>query len=415
MSQQLEIYQHIPEHIALQAGSPDDGADPRDSFHGIATDAYFGHEFDLSQIHPYQNHEQLVEALRSGREDYICIAVDNNHSGRVLTAITALRGLEAAHIIGKIQIEVEQQLLVFGTNTQLEDVRQVTSQSPALLQIKDYTDRYDWKELPIEDTVQSAVNVRKNGGIIGGLVTAAVASKQAGERNGLSSLRTASPEGNATTFWIVTTQPTNPLTDNPTHVAITFNVANEAGSLYKAIDIIAEEGLNMTDLDSHLAPEHARRSFFAELELGGSDTAFNRAISKLVNRGYQARVHGVYEDRTHPSTKALVEKVNGHLPDAVKNVRWNGRQGWDTPHDSHVLYVTGNNQAGSLRDILKVPYEHGVNLLDLSRPIEAGRGFFLVIDQAVEVRPVIDELLSGNHPTSHYRYDSSIGDLALAA
>lgn len=406
---------YVPRHIALQAASPENGADPRDSFHGINTEAFYGERFEVDRIHAYPDHETLFKAMEDGEEQDICIAIDNNHSGRVTTAISQLRRLtmvSGARIVGKRVTEVEQQLLV-QDGVAIEDIEQVRSQEPALLQIQEMIEQHDWKTDPMNDTVQSAVDVKRaQDGKINGFVTASIASRQAGASNGLNSLMTVSPEGNATTFWMVTTNQDDVNHGDPTHAAFTFDVPDKPGSLYKAVSIISDAGINITDIDSHLAHEDNGRSFFAEVEIGDSQDVLKQTLGNLLIEGYGMQMLGMYEDRTDPETRALVEKVNGHLPDAVQNVQWNGRHGWDVPNGTNVLYVNGQDRVGMLKGMLRVPYEQGVNVLDMSRPIQAGRGFFFAIGAEENIEPVVEGLEQSEYSVTSYRFEG--GDLQAA-
>ncbi len=420
MTQTMEQLEYLvpPNKIGTQSGNPESGVNPWVAFHGIATDRFY----DLNNLQPdilvaHPNHEELVAAFDNGETEFICIAVDNNVSGRVTSAIEALRNMQRRMaIVGKITIPVEQHLLVVPGTT-LESLEVLHTQEPARVQVADgllYRPdlRIDTEtnEFDCNDTVQGACNVAQGKGIINGRRVAAVASKQAGKAYDLESLGVFSQPGNATTFWIVTNKTSPPLYGTPTHAAIALSVPL-GNSLYGGTKIFKEAGVNLSDIDSHLhASSPKTRDYFIEFEY--ADDSFAAVASRLLLSGYGVRVLGVYPDRTSSDTHAYVEKANGHLPDAIKNVTWNGRKGLGVTDRTSVLYVNGlpgdAAGVGFLSDTLEVFDRNGSNP-DLSRPIAAGRGFFFVLEQGIEVAPIMRDLQRIGRQVVDYTYEA--GDI----
>jgi prephenate dehydratase len=406
----LESGLWIPEKVGVQAGSIESGANPLYSFHGITVGQFFDNEFSAEQLQAYPDHGKLIEAYVSGEVDTFCIAVDNNHSGRVVTAINALRRLISHYpieFVGKQHTKVDQHLLVWHEYYE-KDIQQVSSQRPALDQVIDKTNQNGWARLFRNDTVQAAVEVAKYKGIVGGMVTAAIASRQAGNGiRGLKSLGRVSPDGNATTFWIFTRPTANDKRKfgESTHAAFTFNVSSDdPGSLYGVTSEIANYGFSMDDIDSHLAHENDQASFFAEIILEGRVKDFAHLIRKLKSKGHNPLVLGAYQDRTDPHTKSVVKMAKDKLPDVVQ-LEWNGRDGSTIKDGATVLYVRGKDRLGLLRDILKVPYKLRESVVDLSRPLNSGRGFLLTLGNGVKAEPIISMLREDGLEANSYIYN----------
>ncbi|QQS18729.1 hypothetical protein IPL68_01440 [Candidatus Saccharibacteria bacterium] len=153
----------MPSPMGIQA-MPKDGETIPGAFHFIANCDFF--EVDISDndaiaeackhMVSYESHELLIQALLSGEIDIAIIAVDNNNSGRVVSAIEALRGKNLS-IIGKTAIAADQYILL-PQGVSEDDVEQVASQKPALDQAKPNLPP-QWTVLERPDTVGSAIEV----------------------------------------------------------------------------------------------------------------------------------------------------------------------------------------------------------------------------------------------------------------
>jgi prephenate dehydratase len=282
---------------------------------------------------------------------------------------------------------VEQQLLTFEGLYEW-DIQQVISQKPALDQLRAFKPNHSWAEFFVSDTVLAAARVAKHKGRIGGVPTAAVASRQAGEGiNGLKSLGRVSPPGNATTFWFFTRPG---LSDerhfgNPTHASFTFVITDEQGSLYRVANEIVNYGFSMDDIDSHLARAGDSISFYAEVkfENGENDARFESLIKKLRNTGHSPQTLGKYVDRTSKKTRAYIKQAERVYPD-VATLAWSEHANNFVSEGAQVFYVRGDDRIGLLRDILAKPDHLGISIAQMSRPLNAGRGFMLIFDRNVK-------------------------------
>ena len=108
----------LPTNIGIQAVSPIEGVFQTGSFHQKAVNEFFGIDGNnLDDVRQVENqltcfgtHEDMLRALGEKTVRTVMIAVDNNNSGRVNSAIEALRGRTEEmkdgryKIIGKIAI-----------------------------------------------------------------------------------------------------------------------------------------------------------------------------------------------------------------------------------------------------------------------------------------------------------------------
>ena len=351
------------------------------SFHYAVANEFFGDMGMGVDYVPFESHELLLHNLFDSKNEIhkAVIAVDNNTSGRVISAIDALRQHPEVRIIGSVVANIDQHLLLAPGHSE-EDLQAVISQQPALDQCEGNIQKAGLMAVPYYDTAAAARRVRDSNGRYHDFTSvAAIGPQAAGKLHGLTvGSRFNDAESNATKFWIVSDaeEPSH-----GTHTALTFEVPDRAGALFTAIGIISVKyGYNLTDIDSHLAPESEdRRAFFAEIEHGDSDL-LQPVLDELDDKEFKPQVLGHYTPKGRPLE---VEDGNHHVPAALKHDEWSGRHGMEYPEGSTTLYVETTHEAGALHKVLGCLAAY--NLVDLGRPIvprdhKFNRGFYIVID-----------------------------------
>ncbi len=383
------------------------------SFHEQAANEFYASRLDDIQYVSHPTHEALLHDLfSSGSELHqAVVAVDNNTSGRVISAINALGGQPNVQIIGSLTIPVEQYLLMVP-GQRAEDLEAVLSQKPALDQCRSKIDKAGLVALEYHDTAAAAGRIGQFGGSYQEYDhVAAIGSRDAAELHGLVVGPRFSEDNNATKFWIVSDELGDTVDTSSTHSALTFEVSDHAGQLFRAIGILSvEHGLNLTDIDSHLAPHSENgRAFFAELEHGDIEQLAS-AVQSLQVEGFMPKVLGHYS----PVSTLEVQDGSLHVPGALKHDEWNGRKGLVYPDNASIIYVETNHQTGALYQALG--HLAGCNLLDLGRPIvpkdhRLNRGFYIVIDPATPLRvrdAAIHALKSEQFKVDVVEYDEEV-------
>ena len=411
----------MPHKMGIQAKPGEANMTIPGAFHFIAGCEYFNVDTSdpdaldeaCERMVSYEDHESLIGALEHGEIDIAIIAVDNNNSGRVVSAIEALRG-KNLQIIGKIAIAVDQHILL-PPDVAEENVQQVISQKPALVQAEPNLPQH-WVRLERSDTVGSAVEVSATpDGKIEGKVTAAIASHMAGETTGLTVGRKVSPEGNATTFWLVTTKPENYpdiTAQTPTHAAFTFSTADAAGALLKVVSTFSQqgEGFNFTDIDCHLSPDDSEHPvFFAEVALRNQQDMYNfHAITSNLAGEYALKVLGVFADKTDQTLHTAVSRPTNAEASPIPQISWHGR---DPSEGSSVIYVQSNGQPGSLEAMLTVFDGQAINITTMTRPIapddNGKRGFGFVVSPGVTIDAAVKALQEQGYETNSYTYTNN--------
>ncbi len=382
------------------------------SFHEAAGNEFYTDNADSIRYVPFASHELLLHNLFNPNNEIheAVIAVDNNTSGRVLSAINALREHPEVRIIGSITLNIDQHLLLAPGHDEA-GLQAVISQQPALDQCEANIKNAGYKAIPYYDTAAAARRVRDSRGRYQDFTSvAAIGSRVAGDIFGLSvGSKFNDIEYNATKFWILSDVEKS---GHGSHTALTFEVSDRAGSLHRAIGILSMDfGYNLTDIDSHLASKTDRnRAFFAEIEHGDSDQ-LEAVISKMMAEDLNPQVLGQYSPKGSP---LAVEGLDHHLPEALKHDEWSGRHGLKNPNGSAVLYVETDHTSGSLFKVLgKLA---SCNLVDLGRPTvpidhQFNRGFYIVIDATTQ-RNVIQSAIESISQMEGFSAEKvSVGEL----
>ncbi len=421
----------LPTNIGIQAVSPIEGVFQTGSFHQKAVNEFFGIDGNnLDDVRQVENqltcfgtHEDMLRALGEKTVRTVMIAVDNNNSGRVNSAIEALRGRTEEmkdgryKIIGKIAIAVDQHLLL-PEGMEEADVEQVISQRPALKQVDGEIAAKKWQTVEYHDTVASAVYVKETAGNIPdstGTIrqTAAIASELAGISLGLTVGRKLSTEGNATTFWLISNEAEKyvDVLKEPTHAAFTFSVPDTEGGLLTIVSRLSDAGFDLTDIDCHLASPDAKRSFFTEVKLSDQATPGElETILEELKVEYEIDLLGMYEDRTNPDVHTAMTRTQKTDLASIHTL-WNGRDGHEIMENSPVVYIEATNEIGSLKGMLTAFHENCINILDMSRPYaptgNGSRGFYFVLAPETPTEEVLQQLSDSGYKTQLCVHDGN--------
>lgn len=246
--------------------------------------------FPQGEARGYGTFAQAAEAAQSGAADYALLPVENSFAGAVLPTYGLLEGLRL-HIVGETLRRVRHQLLALPGAT-LEGLRTISSHPQAIAQCDAFLATVPWARLvPSANTAISAQEVAASGD----LTRAAIASARAAERYGLAVLRgdIQTSQTNTTRFLILSREET-PL-DDPDKATVVFRVNDQVGALARVLTSFAENGLNMSRIESRPLPETPFQYFFSADFVGAMDAAhLRRAMDKARPLTGEIRLLGVY-------------------------------------------------------------------------------------------------------------------------
>jgi prephenate dehydratase len=212
------------------------------SFHEVAALTYFGQSIETIECLSFYD---LCEALKNERADYAVMAIENSIAGSILPNYFLLQEYHF-QIIGELYIPIHMHLLALP-GTKIEQLKTIESHPMAIRQCSDYLHRLDGVEIrESDDTALSAKKIgdKKLKGV------AAIANEFAAKRFGLEILekRIETHKKNFTRFLILSRRNGTP--DGADKASISFEVANEVGSLADALMTFKANSINLTKIQS---------------------------------------------------------------------------------------------------------------------------------------------------------------------
>lgn len=246
--------------------------------------------FPQGETRGYATFAQAAEAAQNGAADYALLPVENSFAGAVLPTYGLLEGL-SLHIVGETLRRVRHQLVALRGAT-IEGLRTISSHPQAIAQCDAFLATVPWARLvPSANTAISAQEVA----VSGDMTRAAIASTRAAERYGLTVLRAdiQTSQTNTTRFLILSREE-KPLAA-PDKATVVFRVNDEVGALARVLASFAENGLNMSRIESRPLPETPFQYFFSADFVGAMDAAHLRgAMDKARPLTGEIRLLGVY-------------------------------------------------------------------------------------------------------------------------
>lgn len=212
------------------------------SFHEVAAFTYF--QQPVTTIECLSFHA-LCESLKNSEADYAVMAIENSIAGSILPNYFLLQEYHFS-IVGEIYLPIHMHLLALP-GVELKDIKNIESHPMAIRQCSDYL--YKLKGVQIMESDDTALSARK--------VkekklkdTAAIANEYAAKKFGLNILekRIETHKKNFTRFLILTRKTNTSIDSNK--ASISFEVANEVGSLAEALMTLKSNIINLTKIQS---------------------------------------------------------------------------------------------------------------------------------------------------------------------
>jgi prephenate dehydratase len=213
------------------------------SFHEIAALTYFNNE-PIDTVECLTFHD-LCESLKNGESDYAVMAIENSIAGSILPNYFLLQSYHFS-IVGELYLPIHMHLLVLP-GVKLEDIRCIESHPMAIRQCSEYIHALKGIEVrESDDTALSAKKVKE----LKLKDTAAIANEFAAKKFGLEILekRIETHKKNFTRFLILTKRSNEKIESNK--ASLSFEVANEVGSLAEALMVFKTYHINLTKIQS---------------------------------------------------------------------------------------------------------------------------------------------------------------------
>jgi prephenate dehydratase len=273
--------QNVPGRYAIQGYEG--------SFHQVAAQLFFGKN---TEVIPCDTFKEVTRIAASSKESNGGImAIENSIAGSILANYNLLQKSNL-RITGEIYLQIRQNLLV-NPGVKLDDIREVHSHTMALQQCYGFLDKYKWKHVETDDTALSAKHIHQHKS----KHIAAIASKLAAD---LYQLEVLAPnihtlKNNYTRFLIVQPIDSVPEIANANKASVYFHTDHSKGSLAKVLTRIAEEGINLSKLQSFPIPgSDFLYGFHADMELESAGQ-LDKVLKKIRPLTADIKVYGVYK------------------------------------------------------------------------------------------------------------------------
>lgn len=259
------------------------------SFHQVAAQVFFGKNVEVI---PCDTFRDVVKIAGNKKEsDGGIMAIENSIAGSILPNYNLLQKSNL-RIIGEIYLQIKQNLLVIP-GVKLEDIREVHSHTMALQQCYDFLDKHKWKLVETDDTALSAKHIHQHKS----KHIAAIASKLAAELFDLDILapNIHTLKNNYTRFLILQREDAAMKVENADKASVYFHTDHSKGSLAKVLTRIAEEGINLSKLQSFPIPgSDFQYGFHVDMELESAEQ-LNKVIESIKPLTADIKIYGVYK------------------------------------------------------------------------------------------------------------------------
>lgn len=224
--------------VAIQGGQA--------SFHDIATHLFFeNQDIELLENDTFKG---VCKAIQEEEVEYGLLAIENSIAGTILLNYSLIEEFDL-NIVGEYKLRIKHNLMALPGQS-LEEIKLVRSHYMALLQCKEFLDKYPYMTVEeATDTADSAKAIRENNskGI------AAIAGDKAAK---LYDLEILAPEietikQNYTRFFVLSKKENHYYKRIDLDKAtLSFELPHQVGALAKALQIIVDNEINLTKIQS---------------------------------------------------------------------------------------------------------------------------------------------------------------------
>lgn len=235
----------------------------------------------------------VITAVETGAATVGVLPIENMLEGSVAITLDGLIHETDLHIIGEVVIPIRQ-CLVARAGVSLPDVKVLYGHPQSLGQCRRFIERC----LPGAATIASLSNSAAPAEALADeRPAAAISTLRAAELTGATILARdiADSSSNVTRFVVLSPTDAAPTGDDKTSFCFGFNKEDRAGSLVAALRELAEEGINMTKLESRPSKEVlGRYIFLVDIQGHRAETHVARALERIAAQTGLFKVFGSY-------------------------------------------------------------------------------------------------------------------------
>ena len=260
---------------------------PAGTFTHLAARDKFGGGADLR---PYDSIAEVFTGVEKHEADLGVVPIENSTGGVVPPTLDAL--LESKlQICAEIYVDIEHYLLSRASS--LAEIKRVYSHPQPLAQCRIWLRTH----LPKAELIAIGSTSRAAETAAGEPDSAAIGPALAGELHNLPAIAAHLQDqaDNRTRFFVIGPSATPPSGRDKT--SLVFSLPHESGSLYRALGVLAEHGINMTFIQSHPTRQTQwEYLFFVDVEGHAESPEFAATLADLGPKTHLLRVLGSYPE-----------------------------------------------------------------------------------------------------------------------
>jgi chorismate mutase/prephenate dehydratase len=290
---------------ALQTSAADAEQEMKVAFQG--TEGAYGHQAALQHFavtqrpigfKAYPTFRAMLEGVLEGHADRAMLPIENTTAGSVYESYDLLLRFNLA-LVGEEIVDVRHCLLGVA-DVPLASLKRIHSHPQALSQCSEFLSTLkDCEGVSAANTALAARLVREQNDP----AQAAIASEEAGAHFGLHVLKReiANQPINYTRFVVVAASPVECDPRIAAKVSMVLATRHEHGALVRCLNVIADEGLNVTKLESRPRPGTPwEYVFYVDVEGHVASPRMQAALAGLAERTVFLKVLGCYPARELP-------------------------------------------------------------------------------------------------------------------
>jgi chorismate mutase/prephenate dehydratase len=257
---------------------------PEYSYSYSAAAKYFG---ATEGLQPVNTIGAVFEAIHRNQATYGVVPIENSTDGRIVDTLTMFIRMPT-QICGEILLPIHHNLI---SKCKREEIREVYSKPQALSQCRNWLNNHlpDARWIEVSSTAAAAKIAATQPN------AAAVASREAAVFLGLDIIAESIEDNpnNVTRFAIIGNETAEQTGDDKT--SILFQVPHKPGALADVMDLLRDNGLNLTWIESFPVPGAANEYFFfVEFDGHRMQSQVQAALSSLAKTAIRLDFLGSY-------------------------------------------------------------------------------------------------------------------------
>lgn len=261
---------------------------PEGTFSQEAVNKHFGHAVN---IEPLSSIRQVFREVENGKADYGVVPIENSTEGVISYTLDVFMK-SPLKISGEVKLRIHQNLLI--NQLAIDDwkkVKRIYSHQQSLAQCRQWLDVNlpNAERIPVSSNTEAAVQAKNDeeGAAIAGATAAEIYSLNIAQANIEDS------KDNTTRFLVIGNQDVPPSGVDKTTLMI--SAKNRAGALYNLLAPLADNGLDMTRIESRPS-QNANWEYYFFMDINGhiQDEKVAKALADLEKEADLLRVLGSY-------------------------------------------------------------------------------------------------------------------------